>query len=310
MAKGITENDVHAAADAVLAGGDRPTVERIRAHLGTGSPNTVTRWLETWWRAAGARLTERQARLALPDAPPEVAAAASHLWELALQCAAADAESRLTDERAMLAKAHEALAQREAIAETQVQMAIEKTGQAREALHSTETRLTDLQRLLDQQSTQLQGLQRERAELQGRVGELSGELARLRDQADSVAAASASERETLLQQLRDTEDRAAAEIDRARQDTQRLRAEARNCERQQHTELATARQAADVLGRELQAARRESDVQRARADALDQQLARLADLPANVEAVLRRARTSVKVARSNPAKRTGRRGEP
>lgn len=83
-----------------------------------------------------------------------------------------------------------------------------------------------------------------------------------------------------------------------------------NCERQQHTELATARQAADVLGRELQAARRESDVQRARADALDQQLARLADLPANVEAVLRRARTSVKVARSNPAKRTGRRGEP
>ena len=43
MARGITESDVHTAADEIVAAGDRPTVERIRAHLGTGSPNTVTR---------------------------------------------------------------------------------------------------------------------------------------------------------------------------------------------------------------------------------------------------------------------------
>ena len=49
MARGITESDVHTAADEIVDGGERPTVERIRAHLGTGSPNTVTRWLETWW---------------------------------------------------------------------------------------------------------------------------------------------------------------------------------------------------------------------------------------------------------------------
>ena len=56
MERGITEHDVHTAADALVAAGERPTVERIRAHLGTGSPNTVTRWLETWWRALGLRL--------------------------------------------------------------------------------------------------------------------------------------------------------------------------------------------------------------------------------------------------------------
>ena len=44
MARGITEIDVHNAADALVAGGERPTVERIRGYLGTGSPNTVTRW--------------------------------------------------------------------------------------------------------------------------------------------------------------------------------------------------------------------------------------------------------------------------
>ena len=54
MARGITESDVHTAADEIVAAGKRPTVERIRAHLGTGSPNTVTRWLETWWQGLGA----------------------------------------------------------------------------------------------------------------------------------------------------------------------------------------------------------------------------------------------------------------
>lgn len=56
MAKGITETDVHTAADEIVAAGERPTVERIRAHLGTGSPNTVTRWLDTWWKQLGERL--------------------------------------------------------------------------------------------------------------------------------------------------------------------------------------------------------------------------------------------------------------
>ncbi|MCC8469305.1 DNA-binding protein, partial [Xanthomonas phaseoli] len=36
MARGITESDVHCAADALVADGKRPTVERIRAYLGTG----------------------------------------------------------------------------------------------------------------------------------------------------------------------------------------------------------------------------------------------------------------------------------
>lgn len=52
MARGITESDVHGAADALVADGERPTVERIRAYLGTGSPNTVVRWLETWWQVS------------------------------------------------------------------------------------------------------------------------------------------------------------------------------------------------------------------------------------------------------------------
>lgn len=83
MARGITESDVHTAADELVASGERPTVERIRGHLGTGSPNTVTRWLETWWKNLGTRLQPE--RPDLKDAPAVLAEIAGQWWALALQ---------------------------------------------------------------------------------------------------------------------------------------------------------------------------------------------------------------------------------
>lgn len=309
MAKGINENDVHAAADAILAGGNRPTVERIRAHLGTGSPNTVTRWLETWWRAVGTRLAAQQTRLTLPEAPAEVAAAASHLWEMALQRAGADAEARFADQRAALAQAHDALAEREAATQMQVQAAARDAGQARDALQVAETRLADLQRLLDQQTTQLQELQRERGEGYLRFEALAAELAQVRTWAEAAAQGATVERDTLLQQLRGNEERSAAEIDRARQEAKQLQAEAKAATRQHQQTLAAARQHGEALERDLQVARRQGDEQRARAEALEQQLARLADLPAQLEATLQRVRPkTTATTRTTPRKRIKRGG--
>lgn len=67
----------------LAANGERPTVERIRAHLGTGSPNTVTRWLETWWKNLGPRLQPK--RSDLKDAPAVLAELAGQWWALALE---------------------------------------------------------------------------------------------------------------------------------------------------------------------------------------------------------------------------------
>src|SRR3546814_610189 len=107
MARGITESDVHSAADAIVDAGERPTVERIRAHLGTGSPNTVTRWLETWWQGLGQRLQAQQASLSLPDAPDAVGKVAGELWRLALEHAQANANEALEAERAALQRSEE-----------------------------------------------------------------------------------------------------------------------------------------------------------------------------------------------------------
>ena len=46
MERGITEEDVRGAADAIVGRGERPTIDRIRAELGRGSPNNVNRHLD------------------------------------------------------------------------------------------------------------------------------------------------------------------------------------------------------------------------------------------------------------------------
>lgn len=59
MARGITEADVLEAADALLARGERPTIERVRQELGRGSPNTVNRHLDAWWSSLAQRVKGR-----------------------------------------------------------------------------------------------------------------------------------------------------------------------------------------------------------------------------------------------------------
>ena len=54
MARGITENDVWMACDALLLAGARPTIERVRQHIGSGSPNTVSPYLDTWFKGLGS----------------------------------------------------------------------------------------------------------------------------------------------------------------------------------------------------------------------------------------------------------------
>jgi hypothetical protein len=54
--RGIQEADVFEAADALLAEGKRPTIERVRLKIGRGSPNTVSPMLERWFATLGERL--------------------------------------------------------------------------------------------------------------------------------------------------------------------------------------------------------------------------------------------------------------
>jgi len=75
--------DVEQAADALLRAGERPTIEKIRAKLGSGSPNTINPLLDAWWKKLAARLDSGPA--ALHRLPEAVAHVAEALWMQALE---------------------------------------------------------------------------------------------------------------------------------------------------------------------------------------------------------------------------------
>ena len=126
--RGIQEADVFEAADALLAEGKRPTIERVRLKIGRGSPNTVSPMLEKWFATLGERLVGSTAGPASgrpagndPDGMPVgVRNAARLLWETARREAEevqrlemVSVRSELQTREDVLAAAQTALAQRE-----------------------------------------------------------------------------------------------------------------------------------------------------------------------------------------------------
>jgi len=80
--RGITAGDVERAADALLREGDRPTIDKIRAKIGRGSPNTINPILDAWWKRLASRLDSGPA--AFHRLPESVAHVAEALWMQAL----------------------------------------------------------------------------------------------------------------------------------------------------------------------------------------------------------------------------------
>ena len=80
--RGITAADVERAADALLRQGSRPTIEKVRAEIGSGSPNTINPLLDDWWHRLASRLDAGPA--ALHRLPEGVLHVAEALWLQAL----------------------------------------------------------------------------------------------------------------------------------------------------------------------------------------------------------------------------------
>jgi hypothetical protein len=83
LGRGITASDVGHAADTLLRAGMRPTIDKVRAKIGKGSPNTINPMLDAWWKTLSARLDSGPA--ALHRLPESVAHVAEALWMQALE---------------------------------------------------------------------------------------------------------------------------------------------------------------------------------------------------------------------------------
>ncbi len=289
MATGITQEHVNTAADALVAGGERPTVERVRTLHGSGSPNTVGRLLEVWWSELGARLTAQQVKVDMPQAPAPVAALASQLWEQALLAARGQAHDELESERRALdAQRIAGEAERfEQDAQAEGQLAAVAAAQNAQTL--AQARFADAQQLVEQQAAQLADTTQQRDALQARTERQEQELAALAARLQQQETVATAKREAQAEHLRVIEDRAHTEVDRARQESKGLRAQLVTLRSEGLAQQGQARQQCDAAQAAVVVAQRDSAAQRARADALEQQLARLGDLPAALQASMAKA---------------------
>jgi chromosome segregation ATPase len=239
MARGISQDQVNQAADAILAAGENPTVEKVRAALGTGSPNTITRMLDAWRSQLGERLRQLSA---LPEVPSSVGQAMIDLWRLAADHAERALDSRFANERAALSAARAQLTQEREQWESRLQtaeIAIAHTQTARDlAEHACRT----LDGQLQDSHALRADLVQQRDRLQDQCDQQAEQIQALRAQLDENQAALRAERESQEVHIRAVEDRSHQEVDRARQDAKQWQQRHEAAERV-HRDAVSAMQA-------------------------------------------------------------------
>ncbi|MFC5606091.1 DNA-binding protein [Variovorax soli] len=230
--RGIQQSDVFAAADALLAEGLRPTIERVRQKIGRGSPNTVSPMLERWFSTLSARMAGRTSGVSAIDeddpVPAAVHSAAQLLWDTARREAQAHEESAQ-------ASAHEDLRAREAgLVEaqatlTQREVAFAQTRSGLDAALAAAQQVAEALRL--QLQEQAQEARRVRGDLEGQVLRLNGQVGQLLERHEAARQAHDQAIAIKDQDLRQAEERHVQqhqrmllEVDRARQATKSLEA--------------------------------------------------------------------------------------
>lgn len=275
MAIGVPEIEVFQAADRVLARGERPTVERVRAELGRGSPARVGQLLEQWWDRLAKRLA---GETRLPELPAEVASAFIAAWAVASEQATATAEQSLAQGRLGVDQEKAALAAERQRWSADLESARADAQVSAEARSAADLRLADHQRLVEQLQIELRDVKAQRNKLHDQVDILARDMMRIASKLEKQEKDHAAERASTAVHVRAVEDRAHAEVDRARAETKVLRAMHLQAERAgQAARDAAAREHKEHVA-ELRAAERDAAVHRARAAAFEGQLMRLTNV--------------------------------
>jgi hypothetical protein len=270
--------DVCAAADALLAQGLKPTIERVRRHLGGGSPNTVSALLDEWF----ARLPTRLVGLvggAAPESPAQVdgpplavVQAAEQFWEVARREADQVQVQQSEASRRELELRREAMTQKEADLQQREASFEQARVKLDDALAASKQALDALQAQMD----------RQQHDCARQLGEFEAEVRRLRKALDEAVAGKEALREKLTMELgarqrasEEAEERHLAherrmlsEIDRERMATNQATADLAKVQKARAAEAEAARTALLLAQQALdeeKTARREAEASALRA---------------------------------------------
>nr|WP_315491520.1 DNA-binding protein [uncultured Rhodoferax sp.] len=229
--RGVQQEDVWGAADALIGEGLRPTIERVRQKMGRGSPNTVSPMLEAWFATLGPRLALGGAKADEGGPPTAVRQAMAKLWDIALSSAQHQATEALALAQQGLDNDRSALALRESELGHQAAVLNERLVASEVALVGAKTQLTDLNARLEEAHALLDRRAKETEQLQSKVVHLDQQLADSRKQSDQEATRHAEERKRLESRSTANERRLMEELDRERQEVKRAKIAADHVER-------------------------------------------------------------------------------
>lgn len=218
--RGVQQEEVWAAADALIAAGERPTIERVRLKIGRGSPNTVSPMLESWFATLAPRLgvASSGAPPAERGAPQALRQALDAIWADAVRAAREKAEAAIALERDRLAQQGQELeAARRELSQRETALA-ERGAALEQTLELARTQLKEQASQLEEAVTQL-------AQARASLAKLVEERDADRRRFDAQAGAAAQERERLQAREQATERRLLEEVDRARQEAKQTRSE-------------------------------------------------------------------------------------
>lgn len=219
--RGVQQHDVDAAADALLAQRLRPTVERVRQHMGRGSPNTVGPMLEVWFGTLAPRLgivVEGDDTGSGKRMPAPVRQAIESVWAAALASAHDQATTAISSERERLGREREELGAARAALASQEAAVAQREQLLREARDLAQRQLAEVTQQLGEAQASLQDLRRELAELRDSLATLVQQKDGAAREHQQQLAAAAQERERLQEQFAASERRLLNDVDRAREE--------------------------------------------------------------------------------------------
>jgi chromosome segregation ATPase len=159
---------------------------------------------------------------------------------------------------------------------------------ARTSEQTAVARSAELQRLVSHLEVQIRDLINQRDAAATREAEANQARHALGERLLQLERDAQSERASLSAHIQATESRASLEIDRARQEVRELRTRLKTLTKSQAEVERNLREAAEAANAAAVEARQKLLAERARADALDQQLSNLRDLPAALKAAMQR----------------------
>ncbi|MGJ7511299.1 DNA-binding protein [Variovorax sp. GT1P44] len=260
--RGVQEAQVWEAADTLLQEGLRPTIERVRQKIGSGSPNTVSPMLERWFSTLGKRLEGRSGIVVEGEGeklPLAIVQAAHQFWEVArreadqVQVQRSEADRReLELQREALAHKESELTQREASFE-QARVALDEAlASSRQAVAAMEAQMHAQQQ---ESARQLADAEAEVRRLRKALEEAIASKEALREKSAMELGAAHRDAKEAEQRHVAHERRLLADVDRERVAARQAAADLAKEQKSSAASLEAARSAQEAANQALQAER-------------------------------------------------------